>query len=152
MPARILETETLIPAELDEVFRFFSDAANLQRITPPSLSFQIATPMPIDMKAGTRIDYRLRLLGVPFRWKTLISVWDPPRRFVDVQEQGPYRIWEHEHRFEPIEGGTRMIDRVRYLAPGGPLEPLVDSLFVSPRVRGIFQYRQHEIRRLFENL
>ncbi|MCA9729166.1 MAG: SRPBCC family protein, partial [Candidatus Eisenbacteria bacterium] len=121
MPTHVLHRQQLLPAPLEEVFAFFAAAENLERITPPLLQFRVLTPPPIDMRPGALIDYRLKLRGIPLRWRSEITVWDPPHRFVDEQRRGPYRSWIHEHRFEEENGHTRVTDEVRYLAPGGPL-------------------------------
>lgn len=136
---------------IDEVFAFFSDASNLQRITPPMLNFRILTPTPIDMGEGTRIDYSIRIRGVPVKWRTLISAWQPPYRFVDEQLRGPYVQWVHEHTFEEIDGGTLCRDRVRYVVPGGPVAPLVHKLFVKKDVDRIFNYRLRVMLDIFES-
>jgi ligand-binding SRPBCC domain-containing protein len=126
----------------DEVFPFFADAHNLEAITPPWLGFRVVTPRPIDMRAGALIEYRLRLHGVPLRWRTRIAVWDPPRRFVDVQIAGPYRLWHHTHDFEPDgSGGTIMRDTVRYGLPLGPLGALAHRLLVRRDLDAIFGFR-----------
>ena len=104
-----LTTTQWLPRPLPEVFAFFSDAANLQRITPPFLNFRVLTPAPIAMHAGAIIDYRLGLRGVPLSWKTEITAWDPPHRFVDEQRRGPYRQWIHTHTFEPLDEGRRHV-------------------------------------------
>jgi len=135
----IFTAEQQLPRRREGVFPFFADAANLQRITPPWLSFRIETPQPIEMRAGTLIDYRLRLHGVPLRWRTRIAVWEPPYRFVDEQLRGPYRLWVHEHLFEPDGDGTLCRDRVTYAVPGGWL---VESLFVRREIERIFTYRR----------
>lgn len=132
---------TWIAKPIEEVFDFFSRAENLQRITPPHLDFRILTPQPIVMREGALIDYRLKLYRFPIRWKTEITAWEPPRRFVDTQLKGPYRIWVHEHLFTPERGGTRMEDRVSYAVPGGFLEPAIHRLLVRPDVEEIFRFR-----------
>jgi ligand-binding SRPBCC domain-containing protein len=146
---RTLETDLWLPRPLHEVFAFFSDASNLNALTPPWLHFQIESPQPLTMGQGTRIDYRLRLHGVPLRWRTEITVWEPPHRFVDTQREGPYRRWVHEHTFTEQDGGTRIRDRVTYVVGGGLLEPLVHRLLVGPDLRKIFAYRQQQLQERF---
>ncbi len=142
-----LRTTLDIPRPLSEVFPYFADAANLEAITPPWLNFHILTPPPIDMRAGARIDYALRLRGVPVRWRTEITVWDPPHRFVDEQIRGPYRLWRHEHIFEPIDGeSTRMIDVVSYELPRVPIvSAMLHRLMVRPDLDRIFAYRAQAV-------
>ena len=118
----VIERAQLIPRPLDEVFGFFTDASNLERITPPFLRFRIVGPAPIAMGRGTRIDYRLSLHGVPVRWRTLIARWEPGRCFVDLQLTGPFAYWEHTHTFEEGPAGTTIGDRIRYRMPFGPVE------------------------------
>ncbi|MCK6619311.1 MAG: SRPBCC family protein [Calditrichaceae bacterium] len=148
----ILETETWLPRPLEEVFDFFKKAENLQQLTPPWLDFQILTPLPVELKQGALIDYRLKLYGVPLLWKTEISLWEPPYRFVDAQLQGPYRKWVHTHTFEAVNGGTRMRDRVEYRLPGGVLAPLAHRLFVKRNVETIFRFREARITRIFRHV
>ncbi|KPK79982.1 MAG: CDP-paratose 2-epimerase [Gemmatimonas sp. SM23_52] len=140
----LLEATTWLAPPPGEVFDFFGDARNLEALSLPFLHFEILTPDPITMGAGTVIDYRLRLHGLPVRWRTEITVWEPPRRFVDTQVRGPYRWWIHEHRFEPAGGGTLMTDRVEYGVPGGAL---VNFLLVESDLRRIWEYRDREVRR-----
>ncbi|CAN5488992.1 hypothetical protein BH11ARM1_BH11ARM1_12060 [soil metagenome] len=146
---RTLETTMTLSQSLDQVFAFFSDPSNLQKLTPEGLDFQIVTPSPIDLREGAIIDYRLKLLGIPFGWKTEIRVWEPPNCFVDFQLKGPYQLWNHEHRFEAIEGGTLMTDHLTYRVFGGILENLVHALFVGPRVKEIFTYRTKAMNEIF---
>ena len=135
-----------LPQPRDKVFAFFSDATQLETITPPSLSFSVLSPLPIAMQPGTLIDYRLRLRGIPLRWQSRIEVWEPPLRFVDVQVRGPYRRWHHEHIFEEFQGGTVCRDVVDYAVPGGWL---VDRLLVRRDLLKIFAFRQQTLARLF---
>jgi ligand-binding SRPBCC domain-containing protein len=134
-----LKSSLWLPRPLDEVFDFFADARNLDLLTPPWLHFEIVTPAPVKMRAGTQIAYRLKLHGIPIRWDSEIAVWEPPHRFVDVQRCGPYRRWVHEHRFSEHDGGTLVSDHVTYAVLGGRL---VQRLFVGPDVRRIFAYRR----------
>ena len=140
-----LEMRQWFPRPRAEVFAFFSDAANLERITPPWLRFEILTPRPLAMRPGATIDYRLRLRGVPVRWQSEITIWDPPRRFVDEQRRGPYRVWIHEHELTERDGGTEVRDFVRYAVPGGRW---IDRLLVRPDVARIFDYRRRVLQEL----
>ena len=133
-----LTNELWLPHQPQDVFPFFADAFNLERLTPPSLGFQVLTPPPIEMKVGTLIDYRVRLRGVPMRWQSEITEWEPPHRFVDEQLRGPYRLWVHEHTFTAQDGGTIAKDTVRYAVLGGAI---VQRLFVASELKRIFQYR-----------
>jgi ligand-binding SRPBCC domain-containing protein len=137
-----------MPRPPAEVFAFFSNAANLEVITPPFLGFRIITPQPIEMRVGARIDYRLSLWGLPLRWRTLITRYEPDARFVDEQERGPYAYWHHLHEFEAEGDGTRMRDEVTYRLPFGPLGRLTHALGVERQLRTIFDYRAQAIPRL----
>jgi len=141
-----LATSLFVPRPHAEVFAFFADAGNLQRITPPWVDFRIVTPLPIAMRTGARIDYRLKVHGVPIGWRTEITVWDPPHQFVDTQLKGPYRRWIHTHRFRAVDGGTAVEDDVDFRAPGGWL---VERLLVARDVRAIFEHRQRAILEAF---
>ena len=137
-----LHREQSLPGTPDEVFPFFADAGNLEAITPPWLGFRVVTPQPLEMRPGALIEYRLRLHGVSLSWRTTIAVWDPPRRFVDVQIAGPYRMWHHTHDFsQGPGGGTVMRDTVRYALPYGPLGELARRLFVARDLEAIFDFR-----------
>ena len=144
---RVLEVETILPLPLDRVFPFFAEAGNLQRITPPELRFHIETPLPVKMKRGTLLDYRLRLAGVPFRWRSRISVWDPPHRFLDEQLRGPYEEWIHLHTFAETPNGTRVTDRVRYRLPLHPLS-LPAAPLVRRQLHRIVTFRERAVREL----
>lgn len=146
-PFRLLRAEALVPVDREALFSFFATAENLERITPPRLRFRIATPLPVEMRPGTLIDYRLSLAGVPFAWRTEISEWNPPHSFTDVQLRGPYRTWVHRHSFESAEGGTLMVDEVRYRIGYGLLGRLALPL-VRRQLEYIFRYRQASIERL----
>lgn len=145
---RIFEhhSETWLPRSRAEVFEFFADAGNLELLTPPWLGFEILTPRPIAMCVGALIDYRLRVHGVPLGWRTEITAWEPPLRFVDEQLRGPYRLWHHTHTFTERDGGTAVHDRVRYSVLGGVL---VQRLLVERDVRTIFAYREQALREIF---
>jgi ligand-binding SRPBCC domain-containing protein len=142
------ERRQRIERPIAEVFAFYGDAHNLERMTPPWLGFQVATPGPIEMDAGTLLEYRLRLHRMPIRWRTRIEVWEPPHRFVDAQIQGPYSLWEHTHRFkEDGPSATIIEDRVRYSIPFGPLGEIADRLLVRRDLRRIFDYRREAVAR-----
>ncbi|MHC4129310.1 MAG: SRPBCC family protein [Planctomycetota bacterium] len=144
----LLETSQRLPCRREQVFEFFADAGNLERITPPTLRFHILTPQPIVMRQGALIDYGLQIRGVPAGWRSVISVWDPPRRFVDEQLRGPYRWWRHEHLFTDEGDETVVLDRVEYGVPGGRL---VNRLFVAAELRNIFEFRRRKLQELLNS-
>ena len=139
-------SEIWLARPIEEVFAFFSGAANLDSITPPWLSFRTITRQPIEMHAGTVIDYKLRVRGFPVCWRTEITEWEPPYHFLDEQIRGPYRLWIHAHEFQSRNGGTLVCDNVRYAVP---LDWLVHRLIVRPDVQRIFSYRADCLRRRF---
>ena len=131
------------------VFRFFADPANLERLTPPWLGFRILTPAPLPQGEGAVFDYRLSVRGLSLRWRTLIETWEPGRRFTDLQLIGPYALWHHTHLFLDLpDGGTRIVDRVRYRVGWGFLGRIVTALWVRGDVDRIFQFRKATIERL----
>ena len=144
---RSLERTQLVPRPVDEVFAFFSDPANLEAITPRWLRFRILEA-PARLERGSLLRYRLQLLGVPVAWRTAIVRWSPPHAFADVQLSGPYRLWEHEHRFTTVAGGTEVYDHIRYRVPLGPLGWLAHRLFVRRWLDEIFDFRAERIREL----
>jgi ligand-binding SRPBCC domain-containing protein len=146
---RTLLTEQWLPRPVEEVFSFFSDANNLDVLTPPWLHFRVLTPGPIPMRPGAVIEYRLRWRGLPLFWTTEIAEWEPPHRFIDRALKGPYRRWVHEHTFEARDGGTLMTDRVEYAVPGWLAEPVISRLIVGPDVARIFDYRREKMRERF---
>ena len=141
----IFKSSIVLPRPIHDVFRFFSDASNLERITPPELCFRILTPTPIPMRENTLIDYRLRLFGISFSWRARIGRWDPPYRFVDEQIQGPYRFWIHTHCFFDLDMATRITDEVHYGIPLWPLGELSFPIIHCLLVR-IFHFRRRAIR------
>jgi ligand-binding SRPBCC domain-containing protein len=149
MKTYTFETQTILDNAIGEVFPFFANAENLDKVTPPWLKFEILTPLPIKMKVGTKVDYQLRLHGIPIRWRSEITEWDPPYKFTDVQIKGPYRFWKHEHFFTAESNRTRMIDRVEYAIPGWIFSPVVHSLFVKRDMKKIFDYREQKFLEIF---
>ena len=145
----VLAREQVVPRPRQEVFAFFADPANLERLTPASLRFRIRSPLPIEMRPGAVIEYDLSLFGVRFGWRTLIERFEPPHRFVDVQARGPYRQWRHTHEIEEVTGGTRIADRVEYELPLGLLGALAHRLVVARQLRAIFDYRRRVIAEIF---
>ncbi len=145
-PHRLVR-EQLIDRPLPEVFAFFADAANLEALTPSFLRFHIRTPMPMEMRAGARLEYSLSLFGVPMRWKTLITEWVAGVRFVDEQESGPYALWRHTHEFEARGDSTFMRDTVDYVEPLGVLGAIAHRIFVRRTVERIFDYRREAVER-----
>lgn len=149
---RVLEREQLVPLPKHEVFPFFEDPSNLELLTPPTLRFTILTPRPITMAKGAVIDYRLRLFGVPFRWRTLIEAYEPGVSFVDRQLRGPYRLWRHLHTFEETARGTWVRDRVEYELPFGFLGEITRRLFVGRQLEAIFAFRRTAVEDVFRKV
>jgi ligand-binding SRPBCC domain-containing protein len=146
----LLERAQVVARPRREVFAFFADAFNLERLTPAFLRFRITTPPPIEMRPGTLIDYRLRLHGVPMKWRTSIEAFEPERSFTDVQLVGPYRRWRHRHDFVDVAGGTEVRDVVEYEMPLGPLGGWVRRVFVVPSLDRIFDFRQRAVAEIFD--
>jgi len=146
--AHVLEIEQVVASGIEETFAFFSNAANLDAITPPSLDFTILTPLPIVMREGALIEYRLRLMGMPIHWLTRIDEWTPGRSFVDTQLRGPYALWVHHHSFTPHGSGTQIRDRVDYALPLPHLTAPVRAMFIRPMIERIFAYRRQVIARV----
>jgi len=145
---QLLEREQVVKRPRGEVFEFFARAQNLERITPPWLSFRVVTPGLIEIGAGTLIDYRLRLHGLPLRWTSRIELWEHERRFVDQQVHGPYRFWRHLHEFVPIGRCTFVRDRVEYALPLGWVGDALGLPIVRRDLVRIFDYRRAAVARL----
>ena len=142
-----LEREMSIPLDLREVFDFFSNASNLEVITPPEMRLEILTEMPLVMAPGVLIDYRVRIGGIPVKWRSRITSWNPPHEFVDEQVSGPYQEWVHTHTFREIPGGTSISDAVAYRIPLWPLGEIAFPL-VRRQLDRIFKFREQSIERL----
>ena len=145
MKTHTIEASMLIPRSREQVFPFFCDVVNLQRITPPELDFRILTSLPVEINKGTQVDYQLKLFGIAFNWRSEITVWDPPNRFVDAQISGPYKLWEHTHLFYENDGGTLIDDQVKYRLPFWPFGEIAYPV-VRAQLKRIFNYRQQKIR------
>jgi ligand-binding SRPBCC domain-containing protein len=146
-----LDQVQLVRRPLSDVFAFFADPSNLQLLTPPLLNFRILTPVPIEMREGTLIDYRISIRGVPLRWRTRIEEYAPMRSFVDIQLRGPYRSWRHTHEFTERPEGTEVRDHIEYSLPFGPLGSVAHALFVRRDLEQIFEFRRDAIERLLES-
>jgi ligand-binding SRPBCC domain-containing protein len=146
---RTLHCRQWVPRPLETVFDFFEHPENLALITPPWLGLRLRTPGPLAMRAGLVIDYHVRVLGWTTRWRSLIAEYDPPYGFRDVQVIGPYRRWDHRHRFRREEGGTAIEDLVVYEPPLGPLGGLLDVLVIRRQLAAIFEYRRQRIEARF---
>ena len=145
----IYECEQWVPKTIEEIFPFFAEAKNLEKITPPHLRFHIVGMNTETINKGTLIDYKLQLYGVPFKWKTKISEFEPNKMFIDEQLKGPYSKWVHLHTFEQINGGTLLKDLVHYRIPMGALGKILLGRFIRKDIEKIFNYRKSVIAELF---
>jgi len=146
MRVHLLERSQRVEVPIDQAFAFYGDERNLEPLTPPWLHFEVTTPRPFVLSAGSLLEYRLRLHGVPIHWRTRIDAWESPTRFTDFQEQGPYKLWEHTHTFEPDgERATIIHDHVRYAIPFGPIGSLAHALFVRRDLERIFDFRRDAV-------
>ena len=146
MKTFLFNTQQTLEQPLEKVFAFFSNAHNLAEITPPWLRFEVLTPASIEMSPGTLIDYRLKLRGIPIRWQSEITEWNPPHAFVDIQRRGPYRLWRHTHTFRETKDGVVVGDSVEYAVWGNAL---VNRFFVRPDIKKIFAYRTAQLNEIF---
>lgn len=149
MTKHVFEETTIVPATLDEVFPFFAAPENLGRITPPKMGFKILSGPSHPIREGDRIEYQIRIFGVPMRWRTLITSWKENESFADYQEKGPYKLWHHTHTFRAVPEGVEMHDRVEYELPFGMLGDLLGHWLVKREVAAIFKYRGEVIRTMF---
>lgn len=148
----VLKRQQLIPAKIEDVFSFFEQPHNLERITPNDVHFKIITPRPIKMHVGTVLDYTIRLWGFPVRWTTLIASYDPPHQFSDVAIRSPYSFWHHTHTFVADGQSTVMNDEVHYALPFGLIGKTVHGLLVRRQLDSIFNYRAKLISGIFSQI
>jgi ligand-binding SRPBCC domain-containing protein len=148
VPCYQLTDRFRVSADLDTTWRFFSTAENLTRITPAWLGFTMDMPTPVTIVADTTLDYKIRWMAVPIRWRTKIIEWSPPRQFIDLQVRGPYALWHHQHTFTPGHeqgGGIECFDRVIYRLPFGPIGTIAHGLTVRNQLLEIFRHRRKVI-------
>lgn len=146
---KLIFSEVWLPRKSQDVFTFFSDEKNLEKLTPEYLNFHVLNKSTETIQEGTLINYQLKLHGIPMKWKSLIESWDPGKKFVDRQITGPYKLWHHTHEFEEMAGGTLIRDRVIYKLPFGRLGEAVSGQFVKSDVAKIFSFRKKVIAQLF---
>jgi ligand-binding SRPBCC domain-containing protein len=144
-----LECEMLAPVAIQDAFSVFESPYNLARITPPWLGFRILNDQRVVMRKGAEIDYSIGWMGLPMKWMTRITEYEPPFVFVDEQKRGPYALWRHTHTFQPCEAGTIVGDRVEYALPLGPLGRIAHAVIVRRQLEGIFRYRQERLSEIF---
>ena len=144
--------EQKISKSIIDVFDFFSKPENLSVITPNKMDFKILTPSPIEMKEGTLIDYTVKIMSFPIRWRTLITKYDPPNMFIDQQLKGPYSMWHHTHLFEKTNDNETLIkDVILYAVPFSFIGSITHSLYIKRDLENIFDYRSQEIKRIFND-
>ena len=142
--------EQFVPSDMDTVFEFFSRPENLEKITPSSMGFNIITPSPIKMKEGAIIDYTVKIMGVPMRWRTMITSYKKNEYFVDEQLKGPYSYWHHRHSFKEVEGGVLIIDEITYALPIQAFRKIVHPVLIKPQIEQIFNFRFKTIQDKFK--
>jgi ligand-binding SRPBCC domain-containing protein len=148
-----LERTQVVPIPIHAAFDFFSDPRNLQRLTPDTVHFQFLKAPPEKVSPGTVLEYRLRLWGVPVKWRTRIEIVEAPTRFIDVQDKGPYAMWRHTHSFRELDANrTEIRDAVDFAMPLGPLGEIAYRLMVAGSLRQIFDYRADALRQLFPEM
>ena len=146
----VFQKSILVPADLNDVFHFFNTPKNLSKLMPAYFNFQLLTPDPIVMKESAVFDYKLRLLGVPMRWSSMIVDYEKPHRFVDIQLKGPHSYWHHEHRFESVDGGTLITDTIHYEFP--LFSSLANLLIGKPMNEILFRHRESKINELLPSI
>ena len=150
MTIHYLHREQIIPASMEILWKYFSEPENLNLMTPPDMNFEIITGGDVSMYEGQTIEYRVEFIrGVRSLWLTEIAHVRENEYFVDEQRVGPYRFWYHEHSFEPLQNGVRMIDHVTYAAPFGFLGDIVHTLWIQQRLKSIFDFRYQKIIEIF---
>ena len=145
MKIHLLERTELFPCTINTVFNFLTDARNEERLAAPFVHFEFLREPPATIIEGTLLEYRLRLYGVPFKWRTKIEILEPPLKLVDIQDRGPFALFRHTHEFRALGDQTEMTDRVEYAIPFGPIGEIARLLFVDRSLREIFDYRQREL-------
>ncbi|MBZ0180397.1 MAG: SRPBCC family protein [Melioribacteraceae bacterium] len=146
-----LYREQIVNKPLEEVFAFFEKPENLEVITPKWMKFKIKTPPPLIMKVGAEFDYKIDLMKIPLKWKTIITEYAPPYKFVDVQKKGPYKKWIHTHTFETIGDKTKITDNVDYEIPAGILGSILNKIYIGKTLKAIFDFRETTINRMFNS-
>ena len=145
-----LKTSQKLSISVETAWKFFSNPANLSKITPPWLNFEVRTDLPEKMYAGMIITYFVRpLLNIPQTWVTEITHVNEPNYFVDEQRIGPYSIWHHQHKIEPIEGGVLMTDIVSYKPPFGIFGSIANSILIKKQLKEIFDFRVTAVEKMF---
>ncbi len=151
MKTYTLERKQVVESDINEVWDYFSSPENLDELTPTNMGFRILTQRPIPkMYENQEIEYKVKpVLNIPLYWKTKISEVKPKEYFVDEQMKGPYALWRHKHTFVQREGHIEMYDRVEYALPFGILGSLAHNIYVSARLKEIFDYRAKMVDKVF---
>lgn len=144
-----LEYEQFVPYPVEDIFGFFEKAENLEQLTPENLKFKILTPSPVKMNVGRLIDYTIKIFGINFHWRTMITDYYKNKKFIDEQLKGPYAFWHHTHSFKSVNDGTQINDKILYSLPFGVFGRIVHALVVKSELSKIFDYRQKVMNRLF---
>ena len=148
-PCQQFQMEQWVPQPLNDIFAFFSESKNLEVLTPEFLNFKVLHQSTEKITEGTRLDYKLCLHGIPVRWQSLITNWEPDTGFSDIQAKGPYSVWRHTHEFEERNGGTLIRDKVLFKVPFGAPGELILTGLIQKDLKKIFNYRKRKIEEIF---
>jgi ligand-binding SRPBCC domain-containing protein len=140
-----------LPASINEVWTFIASPGNLKEITPENMGFIVTSNNGSEkMYPGMIITYKVSpLIGIKFNWMTEITNIKEYEYFVDEQRIGPYSMWHHQHKIEPIDGGVLMTDIVTYQPPFGFIGAIANSLIIKNRLQQIFDYRSIALENKF---
>ncbi len=145
-----LESAIDIDVPVEKLWEFHEEARNLLRVSPPTLRLEVIGEN-ARVSAGAHIALRIRLPGRTVEWESVITECRKPYSFTDTAVRSPFQSWRHQHLFQPLpNGGARLIDRIEYEPPRGPLGALFNRFLGERQMRGLLAYRQQKTKALLE--